>query len=167
MIKKILIAPNPKLNKISKRVQSLNKETINLINNLTDTLLSQMGPKGVGLAAPQIGVLKQIFVLRFNDKDPVEIVINPEILKLSKKTNSAVQDDKNRDLEGCLSLPGVYAFVERPWKIKVRYLDKQFNLIERDLVGLEAIAYQHELDHLNGILFTQRALDQDQEIIHG
>lgn len=124
-----------------------------LIDNLFETL-SKEG--GIGLAAPQIGVLKRVFVM---DTNPVEetdepilrfkrVVVNPQIIKRTIETSIYS--------EGCLSIPGVYEDVIRPQKIIVNYLDESFNQVERELDGIEARIFQHEFDHLDGVLFVDR-----------
>ncbi|MFH1896572.1 MAG: peptide deformylase [bacterium] len=165
MVQDILTAPNPKLNQVSQRVQKLDKATQRLIGNLKDTLAGQKNPEGVGLSAPQIGALRRIFVLRFTPKGGVTVVINPKITKHSQKTNLDISQNKEPDMEGCLSVPGVYAVVERPWKITAVYCDEDFKKVTQSLEGFAAVAFQHELDHLEGILFTQRALEQGSAII--
>jgi len=165
MVKEILIAPNRKLNRVSKRVQSLDKPAHNLFRNLKDTLLAQEDPEGIGLAAPQIGVLQRVFALKPDKPDSLKLFINPKITKLSHKTNLDVLKGKEELLEGCLSLPGIFSFVERPWEIEVEYLNEEFEKISKTLSGFTSIAFQHEFDHLEGILFTQRALEQGQDII--
>jgi peptide deformylase len=124
-----------------------------LINNLFDTL-QQEG--GIGLAAPQIGELKKVFVM---DTYPVaendkyveafrRVVINPEII--------ASGNEKVKYTEGCLSIPGISEEVERPEKIEVKYLDEEIQPVVRKIDGLEARIFQHEFDHLEGVLFVDR-----------
>jgi len=165
MVKPILIAPSKKLNQISTRIKSPGKSVDNLFRDLRDTLLLQKDPEGVGLAAPQIGVNQQVFVLKLDNSREVEIIVNPKIVNLSSRTNLDVLQKKDDFLEGCLSLPGVYSFIERPWEIEAEYLDQNFRKVRKKMEGEAAIAFQHELDHLEGILFTQRALEQGQDII--
>jgi peptide deformylase len=111
---------------------------------------------GIGLAAPQAGLLKRAFVIDtspFSKDDqsihPFEqIFINPQIISQSA--------DKNYYEEGCLSIPGIFEEVLRPEKIAVRYFDVNFNLIEEELNGIKARIFQHEFDHLDGILFIDK-----------
>ena len=126
---------------------------VEIVKNLFDTLKKD---GGLGLAAPQIGILKRIFLMDTSplNKDDPEIekveqaFINPEILERSSETINYE--------EGCLSIPGIYEIVERPAKIKVRYQDSFFNTIEKELDGMQARIFQHEYDHLDGILFIDR-----------
>ena len=165
MAQDILTAPNPKLNEVSQRVQKVDKAAKKLAQDLKDTLAKQKDPEGVGLSAPQIGVLKRVFILNPGLKSNFLVVINPEVVKVSKKTNLTVLKGKEPDLEGCLSVPGVYALVERPWEITVTFHNENFEVMTQKLTGFLAVAFQHELDHLEGTLFTQRALEQGREII--
>jgi peptide deformylase len=103
---------------------------------------------GVGLAAPQVGLLKRIFVMDCSDEsstsDPY-IFINPEIIWVSEQ--------KSTYEEGCLSIPDFYGDVERPTEIKIRYLNEQGLITDHHFDGLQATCVQHEIDHLDGILF--------------
>jgi len=111
---------------------------------------------GIGLAGPQIGVLKRIFVIdtslitqKDNSFETIkQVYINPSIIWSS--------DELIVYSEGCLSIPEIYEEVERPERIRVKYHDLQFNRIEKELEGLEARIFQHEFDHLNGVLFIDR-----------
>lgn len=158
MIKKILTAPHPKLSNISKNVNSIGKKELILLKNLKDTLNAQKNPEGVGLAAPQIGENIAVFVLKNGNR--FEFVINPKITNYSKKTNFQALPEKEWLEEGCLSVPGVYSFVERPWEVTVAYNNEKFERVEKKIKGQEAQIFQHEYDHLQGILFTQRVLEQ-------
>lgn len=123
------------------------------VKNLFDTLKNN---EGIGLAGPQIGILKRIFVISTlqlpkNDKSIEKFeqaFINPQIIWQSPKMNIYK--------EGCLSIPGIFENVSRPEKIKVRYNDLDFNIIEENISGLKARIFQHEYDHLNGILFIDK-----------
>jgi peptide deformylase len=152
MIVKILKYGSPVLRKHSEKVTK--EENIKqIIADLFDTLKKE---GGIGLAAPQTGVLKRIFVmdtspLSNNDKSIEEIkqfFVNPEIIDQSKKSIIYT--------EGCLSIPGIYEEVERPEKIRVRYLDAFLNQNEKDFDGVQARIILHECDHLEGILFIDR-----------
>lgn len=106
---------------------------------------------GVGLAACQIGDMRRYFV--FGKK----VAINPILLEQS--------EEEVIDTEGCLSVPNVYAKVSRPKKIKVSYFDLNWNEVEIELHGMESRIFLHELDHLNGIMFFERASKEEQEKI--
>jgi peptide deformylase len=149
---KILRTPAAPITRIDKKVKAL-------VRDLKDTLLDEAG---VGLAAPQIGVSKRVFVIRLgqtHDGDPDEelsppiAVINPELVFES--------ETEERDYDACLSIPGLYGYTWRNEKIKLKALDENGDPIELELEGLDARAALHELDHLDGILFLDRIRDQD------
>ncbi|RPH31295.1 MAG: peptide deformylase [Bacteroidales bacterium] len=124
-----------------------------LSENLFETLSNS---NGIGLAGPQIGVLKRIFVIdtslitqKDNSIETIkQVYINPSIVWRSEEL--IVYS------EGCLSIPEIYEEVERPERIRVKYHDLQFSSIEKELEGLEARIFQHEFDHLIGVLFIDR-----------
>lgn len=131
---------------------------------MKDTLYVQESPEGVGLAAPQLGYSFRLFIFRLNENDSIEVAINPEIISVSKETNYTQLGEQGVVEEGCLSVPNVYAKIERPWEIKVKYTNEQWKQVEQVFTGIEAVIFLHELDHLNGILFTQRALEQGKDV---
>jgi peptide deformylase len=101
---------------------------------------------GVGLAAPQIGLKKRIIAVL--DKNAITLYANPEIIKAS----SATQESK----EGCLSVPGVYGIVDRPKRVRIRALNRHGRVTEFDVSGFTATVFDHEIDHLNGVLFIDK-----------
>lgn len=152
MVVPIILYGFPILRKHSFEV-SENDNLLQLSSDLFDTVKKS---NGIGLAAPQIGILKRAFVMDTSpfseDRDLVskyeQIFINPEILRQSANKISYE--------EGCLSIPGIYADVLRPEKITVRYLDLNYNRIEEELDGIKARIFLHEYDHLEGILFIDK-----------
>jgi len=132
---------------------SVEDNTIQLIKNLFDTLKKE---GGVGLAAPQTGILKQAFIIDISPliKDNLEIekygqvFLNPEIIWQSS--------NEEYFQEGCISIPGINEDVLRADKIKVSYFDMNFNRIEEEFEGIKARIFQHEYDHLKGILFIDK-----------
>lgn len=124
-----------------------------------DTMSSLMGDAlGVGLAAPQVGVLHRLLVYRVQHEAPVAVLINPEI----EWTGTEIEEME----EGCLSLPGVHVDVERPVHVRVRALDRQGEPILVEASGLEARVIQHEIDHLDGVLILDRtAREQRKEAV--
>ena len=128
------------LRKKCRPVAEITPRVIRLLDDMIDTLHDS---GGVGLAAPQVGVLKRIAVIDIGD-GLIEL-INPEIVK---------QSGSQRDLEGCLSLPGKWGYVERPMNVTVRATDREGNLFEIEGKELLARAFCHELEHLDGILFS-------------
>ena len=145
-IMEIFEVPHPLLRQKSKPVKRIDAEILKLLDDMLDTMY--LAP-GVGLAAPQVGHLKRMLVLDASSKDEEKhpmFVINPEILWKSDETNDFE--------EGCLSVPNQFATVTRPKRIKVRYLDRDGteHTIEAD--GFLATILQHEIDHLDGKIFT-------------
>ena len=143
---KIIIAPDPRLLEVSKHVTLINNEVKDLLNDMLEIMYKS---NGVGLAAPQVGVLKRLVVMdcaeQGTKKNPLKF-INPEILNLSS--------EKSEFEEGCLSLPTQYAKVERPSIIEVKYEDENGKKIKKKFSGIEATCLQHEIDHLDGKLFV-------------
>ncbi len=143
-IRQIRVIGDPCLNKKCKPVQKMTPNLKLLIEDLFDTMYEA---KGVGLAAPQVGILRRICVIDVMDGDPI-LLINPEIIETS---------GEQTDDEGCLSVPGKVAAVTRPDYVKVQALDQDLNPITVTGEGLRARAILHEMDHLDGVLYGQRA----------
>ncbi len=144
-IRPILIAPDPRLKAVSQDVERVDAEIRMLIDDMFDSMYEA---KGVGLAAIQIGVPKRIIVMDISRKDGRNepwVFINPRLLWTSEET--AVFE------EGCLSVPDIWDEVERPARIRAEYLDRNGGLVTFDAEGLLATCLQHEMDHLDGILF--------------
>lgn len=160
-MRQILVYPNEILRKKALLVTDLDGQTTKDLTELEEILRDQKN--GAGLAAPQIGINKRFFGLKVGDKKKVDILVNPEILgvygkkdwiKLKAQEKSGEDRMKDEDfLEGCLSFPDLFGTVKRWLKIRARWQDKNLVVMEKDLVGFEAIVFQHELDHLDGILF--------------
>ena len=144
-VKKILLYPDPLLLMRSAKINIFDKNLVNLSKDLIDTMYDA---DGVGLAAPQIGINKRIFVMDCsseNEEKDCRVVINPEIEHASEELGSYK--------EGCLSIPGITEVISRPKVIKVLYQDVN-GVLQRDTYDdLWSICFQHELDHLNGKLF--------------
>lgn len=145
----IYVAPHPVLKKIAEPVaDGVTDELRRLMDDMLETMYAS---KGIGLAAPQVGVSQRILVMDIEqgedgEKGQPQFFVNPEITWSSEELN--VYN------EGCLSVPGQYAEVERPEKIRVKYLDYDGKEKEIEADGLLATCLQHEMDHLNGILFV-------------
>jgi len=162
---KILIAPNKVLNSNAEIVKRIDKKIKRLVDEMIVCLKNQKDPQGVGLAAPQVGYNLQLFIIKpYEDKKP-EVFINPKILTSDKtgyktsKTQKSKQARK-RKLEGCLSIPKIWAPIKRAQTILIEYADINGNIVKNEYSGFESIIIQHEIDHLNGVMFTQRALEQ-------
>ena len=132
------------LNKKCRPVDKFDRKLATLLDDMADTLYQA---DGVGLAAPQVGILRRVVIIDVGEG--LLELINPEILETSKETQT--------DAEGCLSNHGQYGLVERPMRVKVRAQDRHGNWYEKEGEGLLARAFCHELDHLEGVLFTSRA----------
>jgi peptide deformylase len=156
MIRKIVRADNPILRRKSKPVKKIDKKILEIISDLKDTLLSQKDPEGVGLAAPQIGKNLKIFAMR--DGKKIRTIINPRVIKKYKIQKT--KDEKQDIMEGCLSIPHYYGPLKRAQKIKIEYLDENGKKAVKTFENLLARIVQHEIDHLNGILFTDKLLEQ-------
>lgn len=145
-LRPILIHPDPRLRKNAEAVPDLSDELLKLADDMLETMYEA---PGVGLAAPQLGILQRLIVLDAT-KDPNEtprplIMFNPEILASSDETS--VYE------EGCLSIPEQFAPVTRPAEVRVRWIDPKGSEREEDLTGFWATVVQHEIDHLDGKLF--------------
>lgn len=146
MIRPILIHPDPRLRKACEPVTQVDDAVRRLMDDMLETMYHA---PGIGLAAPQVGVLQRVIVMdcaKGDDETPDPLCLaNPEIVSASEE---GIEHE-----EGCLSIPEVYAKVIRPGAVRVRYLDRAGDEQERDFEGLRAICVQHEIDHLNGRLF--------------
>ncbi len=142
-IRKILYLPDDRLRKVAKPVETFDESLQTLINDMFDTMYHA---RGVGLAAPQIGISLRLSVIDISgDKTQQLVIINPEIV--------SSQGEKEFE-EGCLSVPGAYDTVVRAEKVTVKALDRHGNPIELTGEGLFGECLQHEIDHLNGKLFV-------------
>jgi peptide deformylase len=143
--KKILTIPDPILREVSKPVKKVDKEIKSLMDDMLETMYDA---PGIGLAAVQIGILKRVIVIdlsKDNEKKKPIFIVNPEIIFKS--------DDLVSYEEGCLSIPNQFAEIERPNTCKIKYLDYEGKPNELKADGLLATCIQHEIDHINGILF--------------
>ncbi|MBR4724937.1 MAG: peptide deformylase [Lachnospiraceae bacterium] len=144
-IRKIRIEGDPILNKISKDVTAMTGRNRELIDDMLDTMYEA---NGVGLAAPQVGILKRIVVIDVSENgDEPMVLINPVIVE---------QDGTQTGEEGCLSVPGKHGTVTRADHVICRALDENMKEREIEGTGLLARAIQHELDHLEGVIYTSK-----------
>ena len=144
-IHEILVVPNPVLKQVSKPVEQVDDALRTLMDDMLETMYAA---PGIGLAAIQIGVPKRVIVMdlaREGEEKQPRYFVNPEILWKSEETQPYE--------EGCLSVPEYYDEVLRPAKVRLRYLNYQGEQIEEDAEGLYAVCVQHEMDHLDGVLF--------------
>ena len=144
-LRDILIVPDPILKKVSERVDVVDDELRALMDDMLETMYAA---PGIGLAAIQIGVPKRVIVMDLAKPDETpapRYFVNPEILWASEETQPYE--------EGCLSVPEIYDEVERPAHVKLRYIDYNGKTVEEDAEGMYAVCIQHEMDHLDGVLF--------------
>lgn len=146
-LRTILHYPDPVLKKISQPVANIDDELRTLARDMAETMYDA---PGVGLAAPQVGVSKRLIVIDCAPQDaPPDLIVavNPEII---------AREGEICEEEGCLSVPEYSARIPRSARITARYLDLDGNTVVREAEGLLAVAFQHEIDHLDGILFVDR-----------
>jgi peptide deformylase len=141
----IVLLPDPILRETALSLERVDDETRRLLDDMLETMYDA---PGIGLAGPQVGVSRRLIVLdpSAKDQEPEPLaMINPEILQFG--------DERQTGEEGCLSIPEIFAEVERPAWVHVRYIDRDGKLMERRFDGRPAVIVQHEVDHLNGVLF--------------
>ena len=141
----ILTVPNPVLKQVSTPVERVDDDLRRLMDDMLETMYAA---PGIGLAAIQVGVPKQVIVMdlaRQDEPPQPRYFVNPEILWASDETAPSE--------EGCLSVPEIYDEVDRPARVKLRYLDYHGKEVTEDAEGLFAVCIQHEMDHLKGVLF--------------
>ena len=161
MILEIIRYPDPFLKTHASRVEAVDESVRTLIDNMVETMYYA---RGIGLASVQVGDTRRVVVLDVPDEDEKDrtkgknliALVNPEIVLVEGETTYE---------EGCLSLPGITADVDRAAKVKVQALDRDGNPFEIEAEGLLAIALQHEIDHLNGIIFIDRLSRLKRELV--
>lgn len=190
---KILNVPNKALTATAKPVHKIDSRIRRLVGDMEKLLIIQDDPPGVGLAAPQVGVSLRLFIVKLTPKVKTEVFINPKIIghaeiatgngggETRQRANgyldsstggkksptgpvAASKLSKKSRLEGCLSIPRIWAPVRRQKTVRLSYLDQQGKEKTASFTGFKAIIIQHEIDHLEGLLFTQRALEQNSQI---
>lgn len=144
-IRLIVKEPDEVLHKMAKPVTKITPNVQKLLDDMADTMYDA---EGVGLAAPQVGILKRLIVVDADEEHGLIKLINPEIIH---------SEGEQLGPEGCLSIPGLNGDVRRAETVTVRGLDREGNEVEITGSGLLARAFQHEIDHLNGVLFTDVA----------
>jgi len=140
----ILHYPDPRLHKVAAPVREVDAGVRKLVDDMADTMYAA---PGIGLAATQVDVHKQVIVIDLSEtRDQLLVLINPEIV---------AADGETEHEEGCLSVPGIYEMVRRPERVTVRALDRAGQPFQLDADGLLAICVQHEIDHLRGKVFVE------------
>ncbi|MBI4066178.1 peptide deformylase [Candidatus Gottesmanbacteria bacterium] len=155
----IVCVPHNTLRTPAQAVHRFDRRLARMISEMRATLLATRHPKGVGLAAPQIGEPWRVFITKPNEQSDIRVFINPEIVKRSREQTDGVPERGNK-LEGCLSIPNIWGKVKRAKTLTFRYQDEKGNIHVEEFTGFLATIIQHEADHTNGILFTQRVLEQ-------
>ena len=146
-LRKILTEGDETLKKKSRPVTDINDRIRSVLDDMIDTMHEA---NGVGLAAPQVGILRRMFVVQIDLDGPVFELINPEVIE---------KEGDQYGEEGCLSVPGFVGMVHRAERVKIKGLNRNSNSVEYEADGLLARAFLHEYDHLDGILYTELADD--------
>ncbi len=178
----MVVTPNPILVKAVEPVKKFDKKLSEIIKNMQKTLVATSDPVGVGLAAPQVGIPLSVFMARPKDKGPITTFINPEIipqidaeeenadrrgnLRGSAPSSAKIRGSqkKGKLLEGCLSIPNIWGHVLRKKEITVSWQDEEGHKHTKNFKGFPAVIIQHEMDHLNGVLFTKHVMDQGEKL---
>ena len=147
-LRNLVLEGDPLLRKTSRPVEEITPRIIKLLDDMADTMYFE--GRGIGIAAPQVGVLRRVFIVDVGDEHGLIEFINPEI---------TYREGSQVGSEGCLSVPGKTCEVERPSHIKVKALDRNGNEFELEADDLLARCICHENDHLNGILFIDKSVD--------
>jgi peptide deformylase len=159
---KIVQAPNPVLAENAKPIERIDSSIEKLITDMIKTLESARDPEGVGLAAPQVGKSLRLFIIKQTPESPASVYINPIIEKLTPIKSP--EKEKNVKLEGCLSLQDIWGVVKRAPSVILTYKDESGVPHRRKFTGFHAVIIQHEYDHINGILFPKRVLEQKEKL---
>ncbi|CAN5204567.1 peptide deformylase [soil metagenome] len=161
----IVQAPSDVLSQPAKEIKKIDQSILSLIEEMKDTLTNAKDPEGVGLAAPQVGKSLQLFIIKQSLTAPVQVFINPVLsipdfptLTPKKKKKGPVK------LEGCLSLFNIWGVVNRHPTIALTYLDENGKSHRQKYTGFFATIIQHEYDHLQGVLFPKRVLEQNEKL---
>lgn len=163
---KIVQAPNSTLSAKAKPIAKIDKSIHALIKEMEETLAAAKDPEGVGLAAPQVGKSLQLFVVKEGKNQPFLIFINPRLSlpEGAHLPSHAETKDKDVKLEGCLSLQDIWGIVDRYDQVNLSYLDETGKKHSETFTGFLATIIQHECDHLEGILFPRRVLEQQNNL---
>lgn len=153
-LKEIVTVPNDVLRRKARKITSFDNDLQKLVDDMVETMREA---PGVGLAAPQVGLSQRLIVVEYDEDDQIEdspkklyVVANPEIIKTSDETEMGI--------EGCLSIPGLVGDVERNLEIVVRGQNRRGQPVKIKAKGWLARIFQHEIDHLDGVLYTDRAV---------
>lgn len=164
---KIVNVPNNILSSPTKFVTEIDGNVKKLVSEMEQVLITQDDPPGVGLAANQVGSDLSVFIIKPTERSKIKVFINPKVIKSSsvmiernRKDPTKKASKKKVKLEGCLSIPRIWGPVKRADRIFLNYQDLTGKKYLKWFSGFEAIIIQHEVDHLKGIVFTQRSIEQ-------
>ena len=172
----IVTTPHPILIQASEPVKSFDKKLQTILQEMEETLLATTDPKGVGLAAPQVGLPLRIFLAKPTDKSDVTVYINPIMEQMSQEEGilahpnseriekAKPKKSKGKLLEGCLSIPNIWGNVTRKKEVTLTWQDNTGKKRTKHFKGFMATIIQHEVDHLNGILFTKHVMEQGEKL---
>ncbi len=153
-LRKVLHMGDESLRKKARPIDVINRRILTLLDDMADTMYDE---NGCGLAAPQVGVLRRAIVIDVGDENGLIQLVNPEII---------ASEGEQEKIEGCLSIPGRRGYVVRPEKVTVRGVNRGGKEVEIQAEGLLAVAFSHEIDHLDGALFvdkmTREASEEDE-----
>jgi len=152
----LVTVPHPALIRATKPVPTVDRKIQGIVKEMTRVLESCKDPEGVGLAATQVGLSLRLFITKPYPQSKVRAYINPRILKAAETTTR-----RKNALEGCLSVTNTWSNIERPKWVLLEYQDLAGQIKTEKFMGWEAQIIQHEMDHLQGVLFTHRAMEQD------
>jgi peptide deformylase len=167
---KIVQAPNPVLAQKAKPIAKVDTAVHKLIKQMILTLEHAKDPEGVGLAAPQVGKSLQLFIVKMTPRSPILTFINPKIESFfdepkgkaaSADGSGEPKEDKDVQLEGCLSLHSIWGVVKRRYGVVLSYMDEDGKEHQKKFDGFMSVIIQHEYDHLQGVLFPKRVLEQE------
>lgn len=156
----LVTAPSDVLSQKAQPVLKIDRDIAHLIDEMKQTLLAITHIVGVGLAAPQVGKSLRIFIMKPTEKSQIKTIINPVMVASDPIPKKQKKEDGNIKLEGCLSLTDIWGTVIRSPKITITYLDENGKGHTTTFKGFPATVIQHEMDHLEGILFPKRVLEQ-------
>ena len=168
---KIIQAPNKVLSEKAKTIGKIDKEILTLTKEMEESLIIAKDPEGVGLAAPQVGKSLQLFLVKQTPRSPTLIFINPKIesfIDNIRENPLSISDNPEKEkgvqLEGCLSLYNIWGVVKRHPGVIVSFIDEKGEKHKKKFEGFLATIIQHEYDHLQGILFPKRVLEQNNKL---
>ena len=166
---KIIQAPNKVLSDNSQKIGKVDSKIKKLIKEMVETLENTRDPEGVGLAAPQVGESLKLFIIKESSTSPLHVFINPEIVSISDEKFPITDGEKTKvkkdvKLEGCLSLKDIWGVVHRAAKVTLSFENEKGIRSTNTFEGFLATIIQHECDHLDGILFPKRVLEQKEKL---